>query len=437
MIKLRVYGHVLKRIWSDPERRRLILRLVFGGATSALVVAILQVVFKGLCGTPWEAVRLLGSLITVVGSTIFRFVARRCKPKFKNWTLHFEILCAVIRECVRSPRGERMVMDVKYARAIRSQSAVFGTVFGWLACRQHGRRIEAVHTNGMEHIWLRPAKSPQTLTAKRLVVLFVHGGGCTIMSPRLYITFGATLAVAIEKELCRQLDTQAPVQIDVFLANYRKAPEHCFPIPPEDVVTAYKYLLHTEGIPPEQIILAGDSGGGGLVMSTLLRMRDASKEHLPLAAIVICPTVDLSEIETHGDPEVSSAHCLLAPAMCAAGRLGYHTTAADPTTWLDASSVHCDLRGLPPVFVQTASLDYVYQHSIRLAQKAVDDGVTDWELDVHENLPHDFVIFPSYVLPYAQIGVQRLANFAAKYFAKSLSTGLPVSTTNVFTMNVA
>ncbi|CAH0479169.1 unnamed protein product [Peronospora belbahrii] len=419
-------------MWLDGGLRRVILRLLFGSATGALVVAILHIAFKGLCSTPWEAVCLLVNLVAVVSSTIFEFVTRGCKPKFKNWTLSFEILRAVIRECSRSPRGERMVMIAKHARAIRSHSAAFGTVLGWLACRQHGRRIQAVHTNGLEHIWLRPA-APLTPTAKRFVILYVHGGGCTIMSPRFYISFGVSLSVAIEKELCQQLGNQDPVQVDVFLGNYRKAPEHCFPIPPEDTVIAYKYLLHTEGIPPEQVILAGDSGGGGLVMSTLLRMRDSDKERLPLAAILICPAVDLSEIETHGDPEASSAHCLLSPAMIAAGRVGYHTTSADPTTWLDASSVHCDLRGLPPVFVQAASLDYIYQHSVRLVKKAENDGLTDWELDVHENLPHAFTVFPSYVLPYAQIGVRRLAFFAAKHFAKSFCS---VATKKDVTANV-
>lgn len=434
MEKMRVCPSVLKRIWSDAEQRRVFLRLLFGGATGALVVALLQVAFKGVCSTPWEAVRLLGNLVAVVVATTFRFVARGCKPMFKNWTLGFEIVCAVIRECVRSPRGERMVMDVKHARAVRSHSAVYGTILGWFACQQHGRRIEAVHTNDLEHIWLRTA-TPQTPTTKRFVLLYVHGGGCALMSPRLYIAFGATLAAAIEKELRQQLGTQHPVKVDIFLANYRKAPEHCFPIPPEDTVIAYKHVLHAEGIRPEQIILAGDSSGGGLVVSTLLRMRNASKEHLPLAAAVICPTVDLSEIETHGDPETLAAHCVLSPAMIAVGRLGYHTTAADPTTWLDASSVHCNLRGLPPVFVQAASLDYVYQHSVRLAQKAVDDGMTNWELDVHENMSHDFVVFPSYVLPYAQVGVQRLALFVAKHFAK-VSSDILVATNEGLTAKV-
>ncbi|OWY96793.1 hypothetical protein PHMEG_00032851, partial [Phytophthora megakarya] len=329
-MKFQAQWAIMKRTWADPERRRLIVRLLFGGATGVLTLAIIHEAFKGMCSTPWEAVRLVIRLITIVSSTIVGFVARGCKPKFKHWTLRFEILRAVIRECARGPH-----------------------------------------------------------------VLYVHGGGFAVMSPRLYISFAATIAVAIEKEL--GASTNDPVQVDVFLGNYRKAPEHCFPTPPEDTVAAYKHLLHTEGIPPEQIILVGDSAGGGLVMSTLLRMRDASSEHLPLAAVLICPAVDLSEIETHGDAEASSAHCLLSPEMIAAGRRGYHTTASDPTTWADASSVHCDLRGLPPVLVQAASLDYIYQHSVRLAQKAESDGVTNWEIDVHHDMPHVFSIFPSYV----------------------------------------
>lgn len=217
-------------MWADPERRRLILRLLFGGATGALTLALLHETFKGMCRTPWEAVRLVARLAAVVASTIVEFVARGCKPRFKNWTLRFDILRVVIRECARGARGERMVIDAKHARVIRSQSAAFGTVLGWFACRQHRRRLEPVHANGLEHVWLRSA-APRTPTAKRFVVLYVHGGGFAVMSPRLYIAFASTLAVAIEKELRRQLGTDESVQVDIFLGNYRKAPEHCFPTP--------------------------------------------------------------------------------------------------------------------------------------------------------------------------------------------------------------
>ncbi|RLN47447.1 hypothetical protein BBJ28_00023234, partial [Nothophytophthora sp. Chile5] len=202
----------------------------------------------------------------------------------------------------------------------------------------------------------------------------------------------------------------------VFLANYRKAPEFSFPTQPEDTVAAYEYLLRHEKIAPSQIIVAGDSAGGGLVMSTLLRVRDGeAKLPPPLAAIVLSPFVDL----TAGKDPASGQHCVLSRSIAKAARRAYHPTCDDRSTWLDASAVQCDLRGLPPVFIQAAGLDYLYQHSLRLAAKAKADGVTNWELDVHDGVPHVFALFPAFVLPYSHVGVQKIAAFAAHQFLKT------------------
>ncbi|KAL7685744.1 putative alpha/beta hydrolase-3, lipase, GDXG serine active [Plasmopara halstedii] len=405
----------------DPQYLQLSIQFLLTGAFGAMIMSMLHGIFRGICVTPWETVYLTVHLIGIVSSIIVNFVTRGGKCKFQNWTLRFEILRAVIRECTRGARGTRMMSDVKYASVIRSQSAVCGTIMGWFACQQSNRRIESVYFNHLEHIWLR---SPTTRSrkTKTFVVLYIHGGGFALLSPRLYISFGNTLAVAIEKEVRQQLLIDESVLVDVFLSNYRKAPEYYFPLPAEDIVTTYMHLLDVIGFSPHQMILAGDSAGGGLVMSTLLRVREMNRALLPLAALLICPAVDLSEIDPDIDKEALSAHCFLSPEIITAGRLAYHVTASDPTTWADASSVHCDLRGLPPVLIQAASFDYIYQHSIRLAQKAVLDGVTNWEIDIHKEMPHVFSVVPSYVLPYAQIGVLRLAKFAAKHIIKCQGT---------------
>ncbi|GMF65193.1 unnamed protein product [Phytophthora lilii] len=215
----------------------------------------------------------------------------------------------------------------------------------------------------------------------------------------------------IEKELSKL--SNRDVKIDLLLGNYRKAPEFCFPTQPKDAVTLYEdYQLNHEGLSPSHIILASDSAGGGLVMSTLLRLRDSKPEHLPLAAMVLAPAVDLT-----GD-EPGAPHCFLSRNLCKAVWVAYHPRCADPSKWEDASSVHCNLRGLPPVFLQTGRLDYLYQHAARLVSKANADGVTNWEVDLHEDMPHVFSIFPTFILPYAQVGVHNLAAFAAKSFFK-------------------
>ncbi|KAG3108958.1 hypothetical protein PI125_g11366 [Phytophthora idaei] len=123
---------------------------------------------------------------------------RGCTSKFPSWSLRFELLHAMIHECTES-YGERMVIE-KHAQWIRAQSDVLGSILGWFSCRRLNRSLEAVHFNGLEHVWLR-IKQPRQNKAKRLVVLYMHGGGFAILSPRLYIPLGAALASMIEKEL--------------------------------------------------------------------------------------------------------------------------------------------------------------------------------------------------------------------------------------------
>ncbi|KAG7394747.1 hypothetical protein PHYBOEH_004697 [Phytophthora boehmeriae] len=286
-----------------------------------------------------------------------------------------------------------------------------GYVLGWIYSRWHRRRIDPVRVSGLEHLWIRPLASSQS-DAKRLVVMYVHGGAFALLSPRFYSFFGATLAAAVDKELS---NCGSNVQAEIFMANYHKAPEYCFPTQPKDVLAAYEYLLDHEGLSTDQIILAGDSAGGGLVMSTLLRLRDSKQTHrLPLAAIVSSPFVDFSESI---DPKCA-LKCILTRTIAKACRVAYHPLCAERAAWADASAVHCNLEGLPPVLIQAATLDYLFQDSERLAAKAKADGVTDWEFDVHDGVSHVFSLFPSLILPYAEVGVQKMAAFAAKKFVE-------------------
>ncbi|KAG6617072.1 Monoterpene epsilon-lactone hydrolase [Phytophthora cinnamomi] len=134
-------------------------------------------------------------------------------------------------------------------------------------------------------------------------------------------------------------------------------------------------------------------------MSVLLRLRDANQPgRLPLTAIVSSPFVDLSESIN----PASVRNCILTRSIAKTARIVYHPTCADRSTWADASAIHCNLSGLPPVFIQAATLDYLYQDSVLLDEKAKADGVTDWELDVNEGVAHVFSLFPSWVLPYGR-----------------------------------
>ncbi|OWY93405.1 hypothetical protein PHMEG_00037215 [Phytophthora megakarya] len=380
-----------------------------GGIGVALVLTVLNSSLSGMCRSPREAISLATRIQVAVVWTLVRFMARGFRPEFPKWTLRFELLHAVIR-IINELYGDRMVTDARHARVIRAQSESVGSVLGWFYCQWYSRRMESVHFNDLEHLWVRSKASPKG--ANRLVVMYVHGGAFSLLSPRFYTFFGVSLGVAIEGELKTR---RSNTQVDIFLANYHKTPEYCFPKQPEDVVAAYQYLLDHENLSTDQIILAGDSAGGGLVVSTLLLLRDSNNSrHLPLAGIVSSPFVDLSESI---DPS-STWHCILTRSIAKAARTVYHPTCFDPTTWGIASPVQCNLSGLPPVFIQAATLDYLYQDSVLLAEKAKADGVDDWEMDINEGVAHVFSLFPVWILPYGQVGVKKMATFAVKQFLK-------------------
>ncbi|KAJ5994555.1 hypothetical protein N7451_010279 [Penicillium sp. IBT 35674x] len=83
----------------------------------------------------------------------------------------------------------------------------------------------------------------------------------------------------------------------VFAPDYRLAPQFPFPCGLQDCMAAYLWLLETYD--PKEIILAGDSAGGGMVLSLLVMMRDQGIA-LPAGAILISPWVDL----THSFPSI-------------------------------------------------------------------------------------------------------------------------------------
>ena len=159
------------------------------------------------------------------------------------------------------------------------------------------------------------------------VVLYLHGGGYTCGSLEYAKGFASTLA--------------AECGVRVFCAAYRLAPEHRYPAALEDALEAYEYLLG-KGYAAHQIMLCGESAGGGLIYALSLKLKQLGRE-LPCGLIGISPWVDLTgsgaSYETNRDNDPSLTQELLEfYAKC---------YTQDPTDPL-CSPVRGDLTGLPP-----------------------------------------------------------------------------------------
>lgn len=131
---------------------------------------------------------------------------------------------------------------------------------------------ERVGAGGVPAEWIRAPGA----RADR-VMLYFHGGGYVVGSMRTHRTMLSHISRASG--------------FSVLGLDYRLAPENPFPAPVEDALAAYRWLLD-QGTESGNIVLGGDSAGGGLVVSTLVAIRYAG-EPMPAAGVCISPWVDM------------------------------------------------------------------------------------------------------------------------------------------------
>jgi acetyl esterase/lipase len=214
-----------------------------------------------------------------------------------------------------------------------------------------GMEVQAAKIGGIAGDWLRARH-----VLADAALLYLHGGGYVNGSPKSHRHLAAAIGEASG--------------LPVFVAGYRRAPEHPFPAALEDAVAAYKGLL-ASGISPARLAIAGDSSGGGLAIATLVSLRER-KVPLPACAVCISPWVDLTQsgatFRTHAalDPTIGKARLDAMAAQYLAGR--------DPKTPL-ASPLFADLSGLPPLLLQVGGREVLFDDTMRLQARAEEAGV--------------------------------------------------------------
>ena len=221
-------------------------------------------------------------------------------------------------------------------------------------------------------------------------ILFLHGGGFAGGSPRLYRNLTWRFAAAAEAPL--------------LCLDYRLAPEHPFPAALDDAVAGYRFLL-AAGLDPRRIAVIGDSAGGGLVFSLLLRARD---EGLPLPglAVALSPWTDLA---LTGDSLWRNA---AADPMIDPDRIpplvDYYLAGADPRTPY-ASPFYGDLAGLPPTLIQVGSDEVLRDDSVRIAER-MRAARCRVELEIWPRMPHVWHAFAPLV-PESRRAIARIGAF--------------------------
>jgi epsilon-lactone hydrolase len=215
--------------------------------------------------------------------------------------------------------------------------------------------VHPVSANGVKAEW---TETPEGDRAR--AILFLHGGGYVIGS------------LDSHRHLVAEAGRAARMR--ALAIDYRLAPEHPFPAAVDDALAAYRFLL-AGGIPPGGIAIAGDSAGGGLVVATMLAIREAGLAQ-PACGWAISPWVDM---EATGASMASKA--AVDPTVQKAGILDMarlYLNSADPRSPL-AAPIYGDLRGLAPLLIQVGAAETLLDDAIRLAQVA---GAADVAVDL-------------------------------------------------------
>jgi epsilon-lactone hydrolase len=224
-------------------------------------------------------------------------------------------------------------------------------------------KVEVVTAPDRPAEWLTP---PGARTDA--VVLYLHGGGYVIGSPRSHRHLAAAIA--------RAAGTRA------LLLDYRLAPEHPFPAALEDAVAAYEWLLRA-GITPARVVIAGDSAGGGLTMATLIALRNRGLPR-PAAGVCISPWVDLTN--TAASYTTKAAVDPIVTVESIAQLTQAYIGTGDPKQPL-VSPLYADLRNLPPLLIHVGSEEVLLDDALGLAARArtagIDVTMREWPAMIH------------------------------------------------------
>ncbi|MCP8465734.1 alpha/beta hydrolase [Pseudomonas sp. ZM23] len=188
------------------------------------------------------------------------------------------------------------------------------------------------------------------------VILYLHGGAYLIGSPATHRAITASLARRCAAE--------------VWVVDYRLAPEHRFPAQRDDAVAAYRALLD-KGIAAEAITIAGDSAGGHLTLQLALQAK-ALGLPAPGALVTFSPVTDLTAAHLHvpaaGDPMITRAWIDSAMEMFCPEGLARDDAQLSP--------LYAELEGLPPLLIQVGEDELLRNDSLRFAEAARRQGVT-------------------------------------------------------------
>lgn len=221
------------------------------------------------------------------------------------------------------------------------------------------------------------------------VVVYYHGGG--------WVSFG----LRSHRRIVSRISAGSGAR--VLNVNYRMLPKWALADAIDDAVDGYRHVLGL-GIPPEQIVLAGDSAGGYLAAMVGLRAKDL-KVPLPAGHVLIAGMYEMTTDKVAAAGFVSDV--LFGPAV-----IDFLLRLLTKNGQVEAPSVtDGDLTGLGRCLIQVGSHEALRHDAELLADKLQEAKVEHW-LQIWDQAPHVFQVGAD-VLPDARLALAEIASFIA------------------------
>ncbi|KAK2461449.1 hypothetical protein APHAL10511_005912 [Amanita phalloides] len=382
----------------------------------------------------WKYAMLVATKATEVTTEVITHHIRG--PRRKTWGIEMTVVTSLVRGAARHSSlvdigTIRMLMSIGGLVPLPSDALVTPVTFHVKKRNLPGLLAEfddsETGSRELSGEWIVGRRTWQRLQAewkaahpgskrKERVILYIHGGA--------YYLSSAAAQRLISIPLAKYTDSR------VFAIDYRLAPETVFPGPLHDVVSAYFRLVDDLHIPPENIIISGDSAGGGLTLALLMYLRD-NDYPMPSGALLMSPWVDLT---MSCESWESNADCDVVPVPTADNHMNpIALYLGDQTEQYlmhpYASPLFGDFTGLPPLLIQAGDAEVLRDEITLLAHKATLAGVPVRH-ELYEDAIHVFQAYPFLVatrrsfmsmrdfvrniLPQYQIGSPKLLGSSAE-----------------------
>lgn len=265
---------------------------------------------------------------------------------------------------------------------VHPQSWIGGLIFS-----SFGIKVKRDDFSGIPGAIFTPSKNVNT----KSIIVYFHGGGYCFGSSLTTHKVGLTKLAKQTRLVCYSVD-------------YRLAPEHQYPAALDDALIAWNHIVSQN--PNCNIMLAGDSAGGGLSLALTMYLRD-NNERLPDGLVLFSPWTDLTcsgetyQTKAKYDPMFTTNM----PKDSAKNYVPEDVKKTDPYI----SPLYGSFTNLPRTLILVGENEILLDDSILFAQKAKESGV-DIEIDIWSNMFHDWWLFGSFIPETKQV-LDKTANW--------------------------